>query len=80
MRKTFQYLSSSVLFLHLEATQHRKRFLVPFDTGGVTEMMGLGATDDGVEDPAEPFSAPLAHGLGDCDGPTGLKQKEGKTI
>lgn len=44
-------------------------------------MIGLGATDGGVEDPTESSAvcglpAPLADGLGDCEGPTGLKQKE----
>lgn len=59
-----------------------KTFFLPFDTGGVTEITGLGATGESVEGPTESsvvcgFPAPLAHGLGDCEG---LRKKKRVTV
>lgn len=48
--------------------------MLPFDAGGVTEMLGLGSWEEGggPTESSEVFPAPLAHGLGVCDGPAGL--------
>lgn len=50
--------------------------MLPFDAGGVTEMLGLGRWEEGegLTESSEvcDFPAPLACGLEDCEGPAGL--------
>lgn len=50
---------------------------LPFDAGGVTEILGLGSREEGLTESSEVFPAPLDPGfVEDCEGAAGLWMDE----